>query len=254
MRRGTEFSTAIDAGQPTSNKRQLNTFFARNTNFMRTLNNRENERIHRQRTARRGMMLGFFALSLLATNAASATGDVDRGEAKSLTCAACHGSDGNSTNPEWPSLAGQHEKYLALTLHAYQDGSRNDVLMSSQSTMLSDEDIEDVAAYFSAQQRTLRTADPALVSLGERVYRGGDFDREISACIGCHGPSGRGNPGSAYPSLAGQHATYTTNQLLKYRSNERQSDARLNQVMRNIAARLTEDEIKAVASYIQGLQ
>ncbi|TDJ43569.1 MAG: cytochrome c4 [Gammaproteobacteria bacterium] len=221
---------------------------------MDSFSNRKNERNSLQRTVRRGILLGFFALSLFGTNAASAAGDIERGTVKSLTCAACHGRDGNSTNPEWPSLAGQHEKYLALTLHAFQDGSRSDVLMTGQTAALSDEDIEDVAAYFSAQSRVRRTADPSLVSLGERVYRGGVHDRQISACIGCHGPTGRGNPGAAFPSLAGQHATYTAKQLMKYRSNERQSDARLNQVMRNIAARMTDDEIKAVASYIQGLQ
>ena len=221
---------------------------------MHSFINRNKMQFHLQRIARRGMVLGFLALSLLGTTTAVAAGDAALGKQKSATCAACHGMDGNSANPEWPTLAGQHEQYIVQTLHAYQDGSRKDVLMSGQATALSDQDIEDVATFFSAQQPTKRTTDPSLVALGERIYRGGDTERGISACIGCHGPAGRGNPLSAYPVLAGQHATYTANQLMKFRSNERQSDIRLNQVMRNIAAPMTDDEINAVASYVQGLQ
>jgi cytochrome c553 len=128
------------------------------------------------------------------------------------------------------------------------------VLMASQVASLSDQDMADVAAYFSSQTLARQTADPALVKQGERIYRGGDIDRGISACIACHGPSGRGNRAAGYPALAGQHATYTANQLLAYRANTRQTDADVDQVMRNVSALLSEAEIKAVASYIQGLQ
>lgn len=193
-------------------------------------------------------------LALAGTNIAVAAGDAARGKDKSVTCAACHGPDGNSINPEWPSLAGQHETYLAKSLKSFQDGTRQNVLMSPQAAMLSDADIEDLAAYYAAQAPKRRTSDPALVAQGERLYRGGDRDKGISACIACHGPSGRGNPGAAYPALAGQHATYTTNQLLAYRGNDRQSDATTGQVMRNISSLMSDDDIKAVSSYIQGLQ
>lgn len=193
-------------------------------------------------------------LALAGTNIAAAAGDAARGKDKSVTCAACHGADGNSINPEWPSLAGQHATYLVKSLKSFQDGTRQNVLMSPQAAILSDADIEDLAAFFAAQTASRRTSDPALVAQGERLYRGGDRDKAISACIACHGPSGRGNPGAAYPVLAGQHATYTTNQLLAYRANDRQSDATAGQVMRNIASLMSDDDIKAVSSYIQGLQ
>jgi len=193
-------------------------------------------------------------LTLLLPAFAIAEGDPDKGQDKALTCSACHGQDGNSINPEWPNLAGQHEKYIVKALRSYKDGTRDVVLMASQVANLSEQDMEDVAAYFSSQTLARQTADPALVKQGERIYRGGDVDRGISACIACHGPSGRGNRAAGYPALAGQHATYTANQLLAYRANKRQTDADVDQVMRNVSALLSEAEIKAVASYIQGLQ
>jgi cytochrome c553 len=193
-------------------------------------------------------------LALLLPAFAFSKGDPAKGQTKALTCSACHGQDGNSMNPEWPNLAGQHEKYIVKSLRAYKDGTRNAVLMASQVAGLSEQDIEDLAAYYSSQALARQTADPALVKQGERIYRGGDMDRGISACIACHGPSGRGNRAAGYPALAGQHATYTANQLLAYRANTRQSDADMDQVMRNVSALLSEAEIKAVASYIQGLQ
>jgi len=207
---------------------------------------------HRARASLCATLSGL--LSLLATGHALAGGDAERGKQKSITCAACHGADGNSINPEWPSLAGQHESYLVSSMQSFRDGTRENVLMSPQAMMLSEQDIEDLAAFYAAQTADRRTADPATVGQGERLYRGGDREKGISACIACHGPNGRGNPGAGYPSLAGQHATYTTNQLLAYRSNARQSDTTMNQIMRNISTLMDDDEIKAVSSYIQGLQ
>lgn len=181
-----------------------------------------------------------------------AAGSAERGESISLTCAACHGATGISANPEWPNLAGQHENYTVQTLEAYQSGDRQDVLMTGQAMSLSSQDIADLAAYFQGEQAAQNTADPALIAAGERLYRGGDKNKSISACIGCHGPDGRGNRPAAYPSVAGQHAVYTARQLRAYANGTRKSDA--NQVMRNIAALLSEDEINAVSSYIQGLR
>ena len=203
------------------------------------------------------MRIGLFILSgfaLISPASTFAKGDPEAGRAKALTCSACHGQDGNSVNPEWPNLAGQHEKYIVKALRSYKDGTRNVVLMTSQVAGLSDQDMEDVAAFFASQTLARQTADPDLVKLGERIYRGGNIERGISACIACHGPSGRGNPAAGYPALAGQHATYTANQLLAYRANTRQTDADVDQVMRNVSALLSEAEIDAVASYIQGLQ
>lgn len=191
-------------------------------------------------------------VALANSGMAAAEGSADAGKAKSVTCAACHGVDGNSSNPEWPSLAGQHAKYIVDSLRSYKSGARQNVLMSSQAMILDDQAMEDLAAYYSDQRITKRRADPNLVDQGERLYRSGDKAKGISACIACHGPTGRGNPLSVYPSLAGQHATYTTAQLLAYRDKTRKTDP--NQMMRNVAALLTEEEIRAVASYIQGLQ
>ena len=202
-----------------------------------------------------GLLLGLFLVAaILPTSDAFATGDAVRGKTKSATCAACHGADGNSINPEWPSLAGQHPKYLTNSLHDFKSGQRNNVLMAGQATGLDDQAIEDLAAFFATQKPSKRTADPTLVDQGERLYRGGDLDKGISACMACHGPTGRGNPGAGYPVLAGQHATYTANQLLDYRAGERQTDADQNQVMRNVAVLMSDKDIRAVASYIQGLQ
>lgn len=202
-----------------------------------------------------------FALALMAlaiagtalSGPALAAGSAEAGQAKSVTCSACHGMDGNSLNPEWPSLAGQHESYLVKSLQSFKSGARQNVLMSSMALPLTDEDMVDLAAYFSAQKRAGGVADPELVSTGERLYRGGNKETGVPACLACHGPTGLGNPAAGWPAIAGQHATYSAAQLTAYRAKQRATDGD-TQMMRNVAAMLTDDEIKAVASYIQGLR
>jgi cytochrome c553 len=190
-------------------------------------------------------------LTLLATPAIAA-GDAEAGASKAATCAACHGMDGNSVNPQWPSLAGQNPEYIAATLQAFKDGTRSDMLMGSQAAILEGQDMADLAAYFAGQTRTQRTADPELAAAGEALYQGGNMETEVSACIACHGPTGSGNGPAGYPSLAGQHAAYTAKQLRDYQSGARKSDGDA-QIMRDVAARLTPEEIDAVAAYLQGL-
>jgi cytochrome c553 len=180
-------------------------------------------------------------------------GSVDAGKAKSATCAACHGADGNSVTPDWPSLAGQHESYIVRQLKAFKSGDRQSVTMLPFAQMLSDQDMLDVAAYFAAQKETPKGADPALVNLGRQIYRGGVPARGIAACIACHGPGGHGNALSAYPRIGGQHSAYVAKTLHEYAAGSRRSDAEMNQMMRNVAALLLDDEIKALASYVQGL-
>jgi cytochrome c553 len=182
-----------------------------------------------------------------------AQGSVDAGKAKSATCAACHGVDGNSVTPDWPSLAGQHPSYIVRQLKAFKSGDRQSVTMLPFAQMLGDQDMLDVAAYFAAQKQTPKGADPALVNLGKQIYRGGVPARGIAACIACHGPGGHGNALSAYPRIGGQHSAYVTKTLHEYASGTRRSDAEMNQMMRNVAALLLDDEIKALASYVQGL-
>lgn len=198
----------------------------------------------------------FGAISMLSTAALAAgeeaTGSAAAGQAKSVVCAACHGADGNSLNPEWPSLAAQNAAYLVRQLKAFKGGERKNVLMTSQAAALSEQDMLDLAAYFSSKPRKPGTADPDLVAAGERLYRGGNKETGVGACIACHGPGGAGNAPAAYPSVAGQHAAYVAAQLRAYRAGERSSD--INQIMRNNTARLTDAEIDAVSSYIQGLR
>jgi cytochrome c553 len=184
--------------------------------------------------------------------AAAPQGSVDAGRAKSATCAACHGPDGNSVSPTWPSLAGQHPEYIARQIKAFKSGDRKDVTMMPFAQLLSDQDVLDVAAYFSAQKPTPKGADPAMVSLGQQIYRGGVPARGIPACIACHGPGGHGNPFAAYPRIGWQHSAYVTKTLQEYKAGQRASDG-ANQMMRNVASLLKDDEIRALASYVQGL-
>jgi cytochrome c553 len=196
------------------------------------------------------MLLGS---ALLSSATEAQEGSVEAGRTKSATCAACHGADGNSITPDWPSLAGQHANYIVRQIRALKSGERTDVTMKPFADLLSDQDVLDLAAYFAAQTPTPKGADPALVTLGQQIYRGGVPERGVAACIACHGPDGAGNPLAAYPRISGQHAAYVTKTLNAYAAGDRRSDVDLNQMMRNVAALLFEDEIRALASYVQGL-
>ena len=195
-----------------------------------------------------------FLLTGLALADSLVDGDAQAGKDKSVTCGACHGADGNSVNPVWPSIAGQHPTYIVNQLQAFKTGTRSEPLMLSQVMMLSDEDMRNLAVYFAGMPAAAKAvADPATVSRGERIYRGGDRENNTAACIACHGPTGRGNPAASYPSIRGQYATYAAAQLRAYASGTRRSDGP-TRVMRDIAAKLSEEDIVAVSSYIQGLQ
>jgi cytochrome c553 len=195
-------------------------------------------------------------LSLVAvfgcTAPAFAAGSKESGQAKSATCVACHGVDGNSANPEWPNLAGQHAAYLERQLKSFQTNERQNALMSPMAVILSDQDVADVAAYYSTQTVRGGETEPSKLALGQRVYRSGNVAAGVPACAGCHGPAGRGNAPAGYPSIQGQHATYVAAQLRAYQSGSRKTD--VNQMMRNVAARLSSEEVDAVASYVQGLR
>jgi len=175
-----------------------------------------------------------------------------RGKAKSITCAACHNADGNSAITQYPKLAGQSADYLVKQLQEYKSGVRVNAIMAGMVAPLSPQDMEDLAAYFASQQIARAAADPALAPVGEAIFRGGNLNSGVSACMACHGPNGAGNPAAKFPAIAGQHAEYTEIQLKAFRAMERANDA--GQMMRGVAAKLTDPEIKAVASYIQGLQ
>jgi cytochrome c553 len=183
-----------------------------------------------------------------------ADGSAEAGKAKALTCGACHGPDGNSVNPVWPSIAGQHPTYIFEQLQAFKSGTRTEPLMLGQTMLLTDDDMRNLAAYFSGLTTATKViADPSTLDHGQRLYRGGSRENLTPACIACHGPNGRGNPAAGYPSLKGQYAAYIAKQLREYASGERRSDG-LTRVMRDIAAKLSEEDIVAVSSYVQGLQ
>lgn len=185
---------------------------------------------------------------------AYAQGDASAGQAKSAICAACHGSDGNSVVPNWPKLAGQHEKYLVRQVTLIKDGARPVPEMMGITPGLSDQDILDFAAYFSSQTATGGVADESKVELGARIFRAGNAESGVPACMSCHGPAGEGNPPAGYPALAGQHAMYSGKMLTQFRDGQNWGeDDESSQIMNGAAAELSDEEIEAVASYIQGL-
>lgn len=188
-------------------------------------------------------------LALLGT--AQAAGDAEAGKTKSAMCAACHGPDGNSAVPDFPKIAGQHADYIYKQLQDYKSGARQNATMNGMVAALSDQDMADLAAYFSSQKGTVGTAEEDKVALGETVYRAGNAASGISACAGCHGPAGAGNPMANFPHLSGQHAAYTAAQLKYFRDGTRANDA--GSMMRGVAKKMTDAEIEAVAQYIQGL-
>ena len=179
-------------------------------------------------------------------------GDPSAGEAKAAICASCHGPAGNSVNPEWPKLAGQHAKYTAKQIRDFKAGvTRNNALMAPMIAGLSDQDIEDIAAYYAAQSGTGGFASKDLHALGERIYRGGNMESGVPACIACHGPRGAGNDPAGFPRVAGQHATYTAMQIEDWRAENRANDP--NEMMADAVRYLTPREVKAVSEYIAGL-
>ncbi len=191
-------------------------------------------------------------ITLLAvTVAAQAAGDPEAGKTKAQACFACHGVNGVSTNPVWPKLAGQGADYIAKQLGDFKSGKRTEPLMVAQVASLSPQDMADLGAFFAAQKPNIGAADEKLVSLGEKIYRGGNKQSGVAACMACHSPDGAGNPPARFPRLGGQHAPYVTKALKDFRSGKRTNDPA--KMMQNIAARMTDAEIEAVASYVQGL-
>lgn len=186
-----------------------------------------------------------------ASGAVHAAGDVQTGQAKSATCAACHGTDGNSPVAAYPKLAGQHASYIVKQLQEYKSGVRKNEIMSGMVAALSEQDMEDLAAYFSAQALKVGSANPKTVSTGQRLYRGGNSESGIPACMACHGPAGTGNGPAIFPRVGGQHAGYTVAQLDAFREGRRANDPK--RMMRDVAARMTPDEIQAVSEYLSGL-
>ena len=190
------------------------------------------------------------ACVILSAAFSAGAADPEAGQQKAATCAACHGVTGSSANPMWPSLGGQHESYIVQQLQAYQNGTRSDPMMTGMAMGLSEQDMQDIASFYANQTPPTLTADPEFVDLGEKLYRGGNMATGVPACIACHGANGAGNAAAGWPRVGGQHAEYTAKQLTAYRSGERTTGVMMN----DIAKRMTDEEIIAVANYLQGLR
>jgi cytochrome c553 len=183
--------------------------------------------------------------------AKAAKPDLAKGEAiVAGVCAACHGADGNSMIPANPKLAQQHPEYILKQLQEFKSGKRANPVMMGFASQLSPEDMRNVAYFVASKQATPGFAkEKETVAIGEKIYRGGIADRQIAACAGCHGPNASGMP-AQYPRLSGQHADYTVSQLTQFRDGVRKNNLQMTQV----AAKLNDREIKAVADYIAGLR
>ena len=186
---------------------------------------------------------------LCGSSLAVAAGNPAAGKTKAEACGACHGVDGNSSAPIFPKLASQHASYISKQLHDFKSQKRPEPTMSALAEPLTDEDIADLSAYYAHQKITIEKGEPS--PAGEKVYRTGNVDTGVPACTGCHGPGGNGNPGARFPQVNGQYAAYIAKTLHDFKAGARGND--LNGMMRSIAARLNEDEIKAVADYMSTL-
>ncbi len=184
---------------------------------------------------------------------AAADGDPERGETLTATCVACHSDDGNSIAGSFPSIAGQHESYLTKQLREIKSGERSAPLMMGLLDAMSDQDLQDMAAFYASKTINGGAANPDLVELGEAVYRAGIKRKNVAACSACHSPSGHGNDPAIFPALAGQWAEYTEAQLKMFRSGERANDGD-GKMMRLTAMDMSDEEIAAVSSYIRGMR
>lgn len=201
-------------------------------------------------------------LALISTQS-FAKSDVAKGKAKSATCIACHGVDGNSTNPNFPKLAGQNEDYLLKELKDFKTGARTDDIMAGVVAPLTDADMANLAIYYASQKVSRGVINPnADIALGQKIYRGGKKETGVTACISCHGPRGRGIPSAGFPALYSQHAIYTAKQLKLFRQysiNQQTGETKLSRandyedMMINFTKSLTNKEIDAVAAYISSL-
>jgi len=194
-------------------------------------------------------LLVIISLLFLAANNVVFAADADAGKNKSAMCIACHGLDGNSFNPEWPSLAGQSADYIAKQLRDFKEGRRKSEQMAPMAMPLSDEDIEDISAFFASQKLADGETKAEYVALGSKIYTGGT--NGVMACTGCHGPKGAGLVAAGFPQVAGQKIQYVINQLNNFKSGARNNDA--SGMMTSVAAAMNDEQIVAVANYLSGL-
>lgn len=187
----------------------------------------------------------------LISGGVQAAGDAAAGEAKAAVCLACHGPNGNALVPTWPKLAGQHPEYIYKQLMDFKSGARANDQMTPQVATLQEPDFQNLAAYYAKQAQAPGAVDPASAGIGERIYRGGNPATGLAACSGCHGPAGVGLGAAKFPRISGQHAQYLDSTLKGFRAGARANDP--NGMMRDVAGRMSDAEIAAVAQYVQGL-
>jgi len=191
------------------------------------------------------------------THPAAAAGDVygdaKAGEGKAATCGACHGADGNPTDKQYPKLAGQNEAYVARQITLFQTQKRQNPIMMGFAANLSVQDMHDIGAFFATKSSLPGVADEKLVARGQSLYRGGDARLGVPACMACHGPDGRGMAGAGFPQLAGQWADYVQTKLKDWKGGTTWGDDGNAKIMPDIAKRLGDSDIAALASYVEGL-
>ncbi|AWB66633.1 cytochrome c4 [Saccharobesus litoralis] len=195
-------------------------------------------------------------LGLTAHTNAAPQGDAQAGKAKSATCAACHGADGNSMIPANPNLAGQSAAYLLKQLKEFKSAAtggegRKSAVMGAMAMPLSEQDMADLAAYFSSQEPKPGATPEDVIKAGQKLYNGGDTERGVTACIACHGPRGNGMGLAGFPKISFQHADYVAAQLKAFRDGSRDND--LNGMMRDVAAKLSDKDIETLSKYVGGL-
>lgn len=198
------------------------------------------------------VLIAVLGLALGISSQTMAAGDVAAGKSKSAMCAACHGSDGNSLTEAYPKLAGQHESYIAKQLADFKSGARANAIMAPMVAGLSEQDMADLGAYFASKKMAPGAVSEDMLALGEKIFRGGNKETGVPACMACHGPTGAGVPAAAWPKLSAQYSAYIETQLHAFADGKRENDT--NSMMRDIASKMSEKEIKAVSAYVFGLK
>ena len=191
--------------------------------------------------------------SLAAEPTAHVVGDAKAGEAKAAACGACHGPDGNSPTNQYPKIAGQQADYISRQLSLFKSNTRVNPIMLGFAAPLTEQDMHDLGAYFATKQAVAGNGDTQLKVRGEQLWKSGDAKLGVPACMACHGPDGRGNPGAGYPQLAGQHTDYVALKLKEWHEGTTWGSDDRSKIMPDIAKRLSPQDIVSVASYAEGL-
>jgi cytochrome c553 len=197
------------------------------------------------------LLTAVIGMTLAMSTSLMAAGNAAAGKSKAVMCAACHGADGNSPSDMFPKLAGQGEAYLVKQLTEFKSGVRSNAVMASMVAALSEQDMADIAAYYSSKTITPGAVSEDLAATGQQIFRAGNKESGLPACMACHGPTGAGVPAAKWPALSGQHSAYVEAQLKSFAAGTRSNDP--NSMMRDIASKMTADEMKAVAAYVAGL-